>query len=126
MKHSVDAITRRAVQVQAYMHIILMRPVNNGINGGYPLFIDLIDFLLCNIAAAIEFEVSRIRNRQPDKIKTPVVHPLKVFFGSGMLKRNRVRNKEIEQIEAFPFGQFIFGRNRSAALRHPGNGSACH
>src|SRR5882724_12205021 len=102
MKARIDAIPRSTVQVEADMHIVLMRESNQLVDLRDFLFVDMIDLLRQDIPAAIELQVIRIRDRQTDEIEAPVFHPLEMIFRSRLGNRPGVRREKIQQVESLP------------------------
>jgi hypothetical protein len=41
------------------------------------------------------------------KIESPVGHPFELLLRGGFAAFDRVGREEIEEVEAFPFGQFV-------------------
>src|SRR5690606_12788214 len=52
-------------------------------------------------------EIGGICHRYPDEVKSPVAHPLDMFFCGGTPRGGRIRRKEIQQVKALPSWQLV-------------------
>src|SRR4051812_28247552 len=95
------------MKIETNMHIVLMRHPDKFDDLIHGLFIYTIYFVRSNISATIKSKIVRIGNRNSYKIKTPILHPLKMLFDSWFISRFWIGRKEIEQVKTFPFWQFI-------------------
>src|SRR5690606_2080027 len=83
MESRIDAVTRRAVKVEAHMNAVFVAHVYNA---GY-LFdgrlLYLVYFFRCDLFTVVDVEVRGISHRYPHEIKSPIPHPLYMIFAGG-------------------------------------------
>lgn len=107
VKTGIDAVARSPVQVQAHMDVVLVRSRNQPVDPFNGLLIDLVHLVRGDIAAPVKFYVSRVSHRNPHEIEAPVGHPAELLFACSLASLRRIGGEKVEQVKAFPFGQFV-------------------
>jgi hypothetical protein len=81
MKAGIYTISRCAMKVKTYMHSMFMCQLREPDYFFRLSFIDMINLFPGDVAGSVKFEIKWISYRDPDKIKSPAIHPFKIFFG---------------------------------------------
>ena len=106
VKPRVDAITRRAMKVEADVKPVILRFADESFDFIYFRFIDFVNLGGSDVLGVIEIQIMRIRYGQADKIEAPIRNPFKVLVASAA-PRGRIRRGEIGEVKAAPARQSL-------------------
>src|SRR4051812_10343513 len=108
MKTGIDAVARRSMQIDADMEAPFLRFAHKCLDPIHFLLVDFQDLRRSDVPGPIETNVARIRNWQPNEIKSPIHDPIQLVITSAS-RTPGVGFCKVSQIKALPTGQRIAG-----------------